>query len=453
MPPVSDRRVLALDIGTSSVRAHVFGGDAGEEGEPSRRDYAGETDPERIAGHVRAVLDDAGDTADVAAVGASCFGHSLLALDAQGRSLTPLLGWRDTRSADAAVWLSRRVDPDAVHARTGCHLHTSYWPAKLAWLAEAEPETFRGARRFVSFADYVYMRLLDTDDVPASLSLASGTGLVNLRTRAWDEELLSLLGVGEERLPAISDELLGTWYPAWPDGACSNVGAGCVTRERAALMVGTSGAFRTIYETETPMPRKGLFLYRIDERRVVEGGALSDGGNLYHWLEEILRDADGSLRGRDPDSHGLTFVTLLGGERSPGWHQHARGVLQGLTFETTALDIRQAALEGVAFRFADVAELMPEVEEIVATGGALQKDEEWCQVTADALARPIALSRVREASLRGAAVLALERLGESPPSPGVARTFEPRPEHAAAYRAARARQRALYPVATGADTS
>jgi gluconokinase len=186
---------------------------------------------------------------------------------------------------------------------------------------------------------------------------------------------------------------------------------------------------------------------------VVEGGALSDGGNLHHWLGDTLGESAGRLAGRDPASHGLTFVTLLGGERSTGWHPHAKGTLHGLTLDTTALDIRQAALEGVAFRFAEVLELMPEVETIVATGGALLKDEDWCQIMADALARPIAVSCVKEASLRGAAVLALERLGEEAPDPGTGKVFEPRPGAADAYRAAQERQRELYRLATGADTS
>jgi gluconokinase len=214
------------------------------------------------------------------------------------------------------------------------------------------------------------------------------------------------------------------------------------------VMVGTSAALRTVYEADRPRPRPGLFLYRLDERRVVEGGALSDGGNLHHWLQETLRDAKGSLAGRDPDSHGLTFLTLLGGERSPGWHRHAVGAIHGLTLATTPLDLRQAALEGVAFRFAEILELMPEVEELVATGGALLNERDWVQLMADALARPIVLSRVREASLRGAAVLTLERLGEKPREAPLGRVVEPRGEHADAYRAARERQRALYDAVT-----
>src|SRR4029078_6828901 len=100
-----------------------------------------------------------------------------------------------------------------------------------------------------------------------------------------------------------------------------------------------------------------------DETRVVEGGSLSDGGNLHAWLEETLRDASGSLADRDPSSHRLTVLTLLGGERSPGWHQHAKGAVHGLTFATTPLDLRQAGLEGVAFRFAELADRLRGVAE------------------------------------------------------------------------------------------
>ena len=449
---MSGTTVLALDIGTSSVRAQRFDESAAERGEPPRRGYAGETDPDRVVAFVREAIDEAGGADGVDAVGSSCFGHSLLALDDAGRPLTEILSWRDTRSADAAAWLSRRVDGEAVHARTGCQIHTSYWPAKLAWLAQERPDVFRSARRFVSFCDYLYEQILGRE-VPASIGMATPTGLVDLHRRTWDVELLDLLDLDDERLPPISDEPIEGWYPAVLDGACSNFGAGCIGRRRAALMVGTSGAMRTVYETEQPQPRPGLFLHWVDDRRVVEGGSLSDGGNLHQWIEQTLKSTEGSLAGRGPDSHGLTFLALLGGERSPGWHQHARGAVHGLTFETTPLDLRQAALEGVSFRFAEVADLMPAAEDIVATGGALLNDPEWVQIMADALARPLRTSGVREASLRGAAVLTLERLGISAPPAAVGELVEPRAEFADEYRAARERQRSLYEVVTSAATS
>jgi gluconokinase len=417
--------VLALDVGSSSVRAQRFDEHGNPEGELRQEKYGGR-DPDEIVRLTRAVLD--GDEPD----GTSCFGHSLLALDDRGKPLTELLGWRDTRSADAAEWLRRRLPADAVHARTGAYLHPAFWPAKLAWLAETEPDSFRRAARFVSFSDY----LRGEDET--SVSIASGTGLLDLTTSRWDAELLETLGIDEERLPRLVDQ------PVWIDGVCSNLGTGCVGAGRAALMVGTSGALRILYETERPQPRPGLFLYRFEGARVVEGGALSDGGNLYAWLEQTLARDDGELTDRDPEEHGLTFLPFLGGERSTGWDPDATGAIAGLTFETTPRDIRQAALEGVALRFAAIADLMPEIEEVVATGGALEQDPGWIQLMADALARPVTASKVSEGSLRGAAVAALERAGHEAETAPLGDVFHPREDRAEAYRSARDRQQQLY---------
>jgi gluconokinase len=440
--------LLALDVGSSSVRAQVFDERAEPAGELRQEEYETD-DPAAVTAAVGRVLADEPPDAT------SCFAHSLVAVDSDWNALTPILGWRDTRSAGAAEWLARRLDAEAVHARTGAFLHPSFWPAKLAWLAKTEPETFRRAAWFVSFADFLHGKAPGVSAArgrlgrprlqpQTSVGMASTSGLLDLTTKGWDEELLATLGLDRERLPRIAD------VPLWPDAACSNAGAGCIGGQRAALMVGTSGAFRVLYESERPQPKPGLFLYLADERHVVEGGALSDGGNLYEWLEHTLADSAGSLAERDPRDHGLTFLPFLGGERSTGWNPGARGAVYGLTFETTPLDLRQAAYEGVAFRFAAVADLLPEVREVVATGGGLLRDPDWIQIMADALARPVEVSGVAEASLRGAAVLALERLGHEVADATIAEVVEPRPERAEAYRAAREEQQRLYDELYGA---
>jgi len=411
--------VLALDIGSSSVRAQRFDDRAEPAGE-LRQEHYDTRDPAEIADLCRQVLD--GDEPD----GTSCFAHSLIAVDREWRPLTPLLGWRDTRSGEAAEWLRRRLDPEAVHARTGGYLHPAFWPAKLAWLAQEEPDIFSDAAHFVSFTDYLRGR------PETSISIASATGLVDLTTNDWDVELLGALAIDPARLPRIVEQ------PVWLDAVCSNLGAGCVGPGRAALMIGTSAALRVLYETARPQPRPGLFLYRYDDERVIEGGALSDGGNLHRWLEATLAAADGEPHA----DHGLTFLPFLGGERSTGWDPDARGALLGLTFDTTPADIRRAALEGVGFRFAAIADLLPDVDEIVATGGAMLKDPGWVQIAADALARPVTLSAVAEASLRGAAVAVVDDPAEAP----LGDVFHPREERAEAYRSARERQQRLYEV-------
>ena len=447
--------VLALDVGTSSVRARLYGLDGlHAEGIEAHETYAGdsgsigELDPEALVEAARTAIEDVRVRAsgEIAAVAASCFWHSLVAVDAAGIALTPVLTWQDTRSVAEADELAEGLGAEALHERTGCPPHPSFWPAKLLWLSRHEPELFRTARRFISFSDYLYLRLAGS--ARTSLSMASATGLLDFARDSWDGALLNALGLGAERLPELSDDPVGDrepWFPALGDGACSNVGTGCVTRERAALMIGTSAAFRTVYPASSPRPRPGLFLYRLDERRFVEGGSISDGGNLRDWLERTLAPHERiDLAEVSPDEHGLTFLTLLGGERSPGWNARARGAVTGLTFATEPRHIFQAALEGLAHRLAEIAELMPEVEEIVGTGAALLKNQDWAQLIADVIGRPIVLSAVEEGSARGAAVVALERLGEQPADAPLGRTLEPRPDRHERYRAARERQRELY---------
>jgi gluconokinase len=443
--------LLAIDIGSSSVRALAFDESATAlAGSEERLRYdvqpGGVLDAVSLLASALAVEQEASARLahHVPTVAISCFWHSLLALDGRNRPLTPVLTWRDVRSAHHARRLADAVDAAAVWARTGAPLHASFWPAKLAWLAEEHPDEFRSAARFVSFPDWLLLEA--TGELRTSLSMASGTGLWS--DGGWDAELLDALGMDGSRLPPVGDDPAGTWYPALGDGAASNLGSGCTTPGRAALNVGTSAALR-IVTTEPGPPPPGLFRYRLDERRAVVGGALSVGGNLHAWLDGVLRLPDGAgLADRPPCAHGLTFVPLLAGERSPGWNAEARGAVSGIAFETTALDLLHAGLEGVALELRRVAELLPSAGEIVVSGGALAESPDWVQIVADVLERPLHVSAEHEASARGAAVYVLERLGGAPPAPRVERVVDPRVERAEAYRAAFARQRSLYESVT-----
>jgi gluconokinase len=444
--------VLALDVGSSSVRARLYD-ERGRELKPAAQrsyipDYGHDGsvvhDPARLLEATQSVLDETRSRApEVDAIAISCLWHSLLVLDRDARPLTPVLLWQDRRSARQAAELQQRLDSDEVHDRTGCVLHTSYWPAKLAWLADEQPEVMAAAGRFVNLADYLFLQL--TGELRTTLSTASGTGLLDLRARVWDSQLLDALGLEEERLPPISDEPAGAPEQAFPpigDGACSNLGAGCVEPDRAALMIGTSGAYRVLRSTRDLEPRPGLFCYLLDGGHTVEGGAVSDGGGLYAWLQRTLK-LDGPQLG-EPDGHGLTFLPLLGGERSPGWKPGARGAVAGLTYDTGPDDLLQAALEGVAYRFAEIAALLPEVREIVATGHALLVSPEWVQLCADVLGRPVTASKVSEGSARGAAVYGLSRLGVAAEAAPLGEVYEPDSVHTDIYAAARERQRDLY---------
>ena len=364
---------------------------------------------------------------------ASCaFWHSLVGVDAKGRPTTMVLGWADTRSRNYSAFLKKRFDENTIHNRTGAHFHSSYWPAKLLWLRKESPEAFARTSLWLSFSDYLALKLFG--EPVTSISMASGTGMFDIRKCGWDAELARYLKVKGKLIEPVATghtSLLNhkyakrwprlktaRWFPTIADGAADNIGSGCVTRHEAALMLGTSGAIRVAYKGEPPpqIP-KGLWCYRIDRERVVVGGALSDGGNLYDWLTKNLklpRDAEEQVAHRPRGAHGLTFEPFIAGERSTDYNESARGAIIGLTTANDSIDILQAAYEAVAERFADICTRLSKVapiREIVASGGALRRSPVWTRIIEGSLGRKLSISGVEEASSRGAVLHALESQG------------------------------------------
>jgi gluconokinase len=478
--------IVALDVGSSSVRALAFdpagrGLDAGGQAryEPTTTPDGGvEIDPDHLLALTGEALDGLvaglGPRVDrVAAVAASTFWHTVLGLGADDRPCTPIYSWADTRSAGAVEALRARMDEKAYHARVGCPLHTSYLPARLWWLRERDPAGFRRARRWVSFGEYLGLRL--SGDLRTSVCMASGTGLFDQWARRWDPGVLEVLELGAEHLGPLVDldqpyrglrseyatrwPGLGRlpWFPALGDGACSNVGAGCTTADRAALMVGTSGAMRVCLAAEEVVIPDGLWCYRVDGRRLLVGGSLSNGGSVYAWLTERLdlpprERVEEALQAMEPDTHGLTMLPFLAGERSLGWVAGARAAIVGLSLATRPIDILRAGLETVAYRFALIHERLrdacPGLAEVVGTGGALLASPAWMQIMADALGVDLIPSAEPEGSSRGAALLASEALGlipslEAAPA-GTERAVAWDPARHARYRAGLARHRHLY---------
>ncbi|HEU4368139.1 MAG TPA: gluconokinase [Methylomirabilota bacterium] len=475
--------VIALDLGTSSVRATLY--DAQGRVVDGRfrqmaytpattRDGGVEHDPARVLDAAAACLDAVVRAArrdDVQAVGVASFWHGLLGFDAAHRPVTPLFMWADSRSTREADLLHDALDEDALHARTGCHLHASYWPAKLRWLARERPADVGRVARWGSIGEHLELAFFG--EAATSLSMASGTGLLDQTALGWDAEALAAAGIEPAQLfPLVNladgrrglrapwagrwPALRGVpWFPAMGDGAASNVGSDCVDPHRIALNVGTSAALRLVTTTEVAPPR-GLWRYRLDRRRSVLGGATSEGGNVYAWCREVLRLPDDdaverALAERAPDVHGLTLLPFLAGERAPGWRGGRRAAIAGLSLDSTALDVVHAALEAVALRLALVyALLAPHASRehvVVASGGAISRSRAWTRMLADALGRPVHCSPESEATSRGAALFALESLGVLPDVTGLraplGEMVTPDPARHARYAAALERHRRL----------
>jgi len=404
------------------------------------------------------------------------FWHSLLGIDSGGKPTIPVLGWADTRSGRYSAQLKKRFDEAEVHDRTGAHFHSSFWPAKLLWIRKECPDAFAATETWMGFGDYVAMRL--TGRRVTSVSMASATGIIDQARCDWDDQLLRYLKVPRTHLPEIAPSGTGLelnrtaakrfpqlkntlLLPAIGDGAADHVGSAGLGKDRASLMVGTSAAMRVAFSGPAPkrVPR-GLWCYRIDERRVVVGGALSDGGNLYDRCTTNfgLVPKSGDFRALSPAASGITVLPFFHGERSTGYREDIQGAILGVTAENTVIEILHAAMEAVAYRIAAISDGLAKVSKlktIVASGGALQRSPVWAQMIADVLGRDLKLSAAEESASRGTVLLALESLGkidcidslESSEGPTLA--FDP--ARHAAYKKARARHEAAISKAYGTE--
>lgn len=472
--------LLSIDVGTSGVRAALFD-DRGNEvpGAQTRRhrklsDFA-ELDADVLVDEVVKTIDELltyhfHAAAQIELIAVSAFWHSLIGVDAEGLATTPLLTWADTRAAEYAKNLRTQFDELANHARTGCRFHASYWPAKLQWLKHEHPEKFNATRYWLGFAEYLVLRLFG--ETATTISMASATGLMNQQTCDWDWDFVEALSISPDTLPEIkttmSSRLSDTFTFRWPalaearlasvvgDGAANNIGAGCTTKDKIALMIGTSGAMRVAFAGEPPSEiPPSLWSYRASDRRVVVGGALSDGGGLVTWLTESLNvditRLHEELAALEPDAHGLTVLPFWSGERSTGWSADARGGIFGVRQQTSPAEIVRATLEAIAYRFALIARDLDRIAPnatIVASGNALRSSPLWLQIIADVLGRPLMFGGAAESSIRGAALLALEAVGKigaiDEDSIVVEQVFEPDMSRHARYQAGLARQEEFY---------
>lgn len=472
----NSQNVLSLDIGTSSVRGLVYDSQGSAlDGIGKQISYSMEKtadggefhDADKLCKMVFEILDtimqQCGEQSiDISAVTGCTFCHNLLGVDAEGKPCTPILNWSDNRPATVLSELKKKLDPQSYTSRTGCPFHASFLPAKLTWLAKECRDDFAKAKYWMSFGEYLLFVL--TGERKCSISMAAFSGLLNSPKCEWDEETLSVLPITESQLSELSDkgdaytgiipEYANRWerlqtaklFPMLGDGACNNVGSGCWSPDRLSLMVGTSGAMRVIWKGDFHEPPEGLWCYRIDKNRPVQGGALSNAGNLFAWMTDTFQlpqpeELEAIISQKKPDGHGLTLLPFLHGQRSPRWNANSRAMIYGLRATSKPEDILQAGLESVAMRFKLIHDrLLPVMADdyvLVASGGGLLKSPAWIQIMADILGKPVCISVANEASCRGAALCAIESMGIiddlTNADPCLGDTIHPRQEYKEVY--------------------
>ncbi|MFN7116519.1 MAG: gluconokinase, partial [Saprospiraceae bacterium] len=407
--------------------------------------------------------------------------HSVLAVNQQGKALTPLVIWADNRSEAYAAQLKGTPLGKAIYRHTGTPIHPMSPLCKLAWWRDHEPDVFRQAHKFVCIKEYLLFHLFGRWVI--DYSVASATGLFDKETLDWYAPALEFAGVKREQLseavppslvlnhlnPVIAERLnlpIDTpFVMGASDGALANLGALVLEPGQVTITLGTSAAIRTTGKMATYDEAERLFSYVIQPDFYITGGASNNGGIVYQWFTEQFFDPIpskeqaleriGDIAQVPAGADGLLFVPYLTGERAPVWDAHARGIFYGVTKAHTRLHFQRAVLEGILYNVRQIGKALEDVTgeaQSICVNGGLAEVDAVMQLLADIFGKPVHRLDCEEGSAFGAFILGMQALGqietfaEAKQWVNVAQTYEPNLAAQAIHQAQFAIFEKLYPI-------
>jgi len=440
------RFIAAIDQGTTSSRCMIFD-QAGAVVAGARKEHRQihprpgwvEHDAAEIWANVEAVAAQAmgaagAGPADLAAVGITNQRETTVLWDkASGAPIANAIVWQDTRTAGRVADLARDGGEGRFRAACGLPPATYFSGPKIAWLLDhVEGARTAAERREVLFGTmetWLIWKL--TGRHLTDVTNASRAMLMNLATLAWDDDLLTAVGVPRAMLPEIvsSSEVYGT-----AGGALAGVAVASALGDQQAALFGQAcfepgegkctygtGAFLLVNTGETPVPSvHGLLTtvgYRIGEAPAVYAleGSIAVAGSAVQWLRDNLRligsaDEIEALARSVDDNGGAVFVPAFSGLFAPRWRPDARGVIAGLTGYVTRAHIARAVLESVAWQVREVAEAMAadsgQALTLLKADGGMTANALLMQFQADVLGVPVVRPAVPETTCLGAAYAA-----------------------------------------------
>ena len=394
--------------------------------------------------------------------------------DEAGNALRKAILWLDRRATPQVSWLEKNLGEERCRQASANRLDSYFGGVKWLWYRQAEPELFRRTWKIMQASSYITWKLTGQVVVdPSQAGLCSPC--FNQSAGQWDAAICQAMGLPLELLPEIrpSQAVVGgitqaaaraTGLPEGTPVVCGGgdfalacLGAGVTGRGRAALMLGTAGNL-LLPGASSSDPRL-LHTWHITGQPLTFGGVMA-GGNLswfrglyssadrgdYHFFEKMDEEAAFIPAG----SEGLVFLPYLMGERTPVWDAEARGAYIGLSSRHTRAHLYRAVLEGVAFAFRQILEIMGTglgLEAIVAIDGGA-RSALWRSILAACLDRPVCQGGQRSGTALGAAFLAARGVGAAASFDAIADWVElsaatpPDP-------AARRRYETLFPVYEG----
>ena len=447
----SNKLILAIDQGTTGTTALLVDDTLHIRGKASREfrqtfpkpgwvEHEASAIWESVEAAVVACLRESRvDVKDVVGIGITNQRETTVVWDRKtGKPICNAIVWQDRRTAALCEKLRRRGLEPLFRRRTGLVLDPYFSGTKLAWLLDhlpgARTRAARGELAFGTVDTWLLWKLTGGEVHATDVSNASRTLLLNLRTGAWDDELLRLLRIPRAVLPAVraSSEVYGhvSSIPALRGVPISGVagdqqsalfGQACFRPGMAKNTYGT-GCFLLLHTGEKPVVSRHQLLTTIAWRLGPDSpleyaleGSVFIGGAVVQWLRDglglIPRSADiEALAARAADNGGVYLVPAFTGLGAPHWDASARGAITGLTRGTTAAHLARAALESIAYQSADLLRAMQadcggKLRELRVDGGATVNNT-LMQFQADLLRVPVVRPRTRETTALGVAYLA-----------------------------------------------
>ena len=444
-----DPLLLALDQGTSSSRAMLFGPDAEPRTVSQRATVSTYPHPGWVNQDAAEIWSTTLDTARACLAASGASAKSVTAIGIANQRETTILWDRATGQpvAPAIVWQSRQSAPlvEAIAQRgmTGTYQRVTglvpdaYFSAtKIAWLLDGNRDLRLRAEAgeicFGTVDSWLLWNLTGGRVHATDVTNASRTMLFDLRRLDWSDELLADLAIPRALLPKVlpnagflgeSDPgLLGAAVPilgSAGDQQASLFGQGCVEPGQAKNTYGTGSFLLMNCGDAAPESRHGLLgtvgwqigpatTYALE-------GAVFVSGSAVQWLRDglgLIEDAAEveALAASVDDTGGVVFVPALTGLGAPDWNQRARGTIVGITRGTTAAHIARATLEALAHQTRDILDAMAADAGMPVTelrvDGAPARNDLLMQLQADVLGVPVVRSAVVEATARGAALFA-----------------------------------------------
>ncbi|MCC7007703.1 MAG: glycerol kinase GlpK [Acidobacteria bacterium] len=440
--------VLALDQGTTSSRAIVFdrsGAVIATAQQEFRQMFPEpgwvEHDPQEIWATQLQVARDALQRAsltarDITAIGITNQRETTVVWDRRtGQPIAHAIVWQDRRTSAACDRLRARGKLPLIRRKTGLVIDAYFSATKVQWLLNnvpgAKAKARAGVLAFGTIDSWLVWNLTSGRQHVTDPSNASRTMLFNIRTGAWDEELLALFGVPASMLPEVkaSSEVYGETHLLGDapipiagiagDQQAALFGQACTRPGMVKNTYGT-GCFMLMHTGPTPIRSRNNLLttvaWRIGDRtEYALEGSIFIAGAVVQWLRDGLGLIGSSaeveaLASRAADTGGVYFVPAFAGLGAPHWDQYARGLIVGLTRGTTGAHLARAALEGIAYQVADVLRAMERdagirLKELRVDGGAAVNNL-LMQFQADILGVPVVRPTVGETTALGAAYLA-----------------------------------------------